>query len=379
MGRILFLIRRYCPGEAWTNRTLAYAKAFAEEGEDVWLYFLISDKKRTHYNIDIPGVKVVNLFENDGFLAKKSRHLSFLKNLISFKRQVRPGDKVFVYGGYEYQLYIGNQIRHKAKVFCEITEHPSIRGNRRFIEGSNGRKIKLLKRIDGLFVISKSLKEYYISHGIDSGKIHIINMFVDVSRFDRLHKTTKEKYVAYCGAVSYDKDGCDSLIRAFEIFHRTHPSYKLYIIGKGIGETVIPSLQKLAKNLQISDCVKFTGAVSPEKVPQLLFDASILALSRPDNLQAKNGFPTKLGEYLATGNPVVVTKVGEIPDFIEHKVNGVLAEPCNSVDFAEKLCWIAENPVIAHNIGTKGKELVSDEFNSSVQAKKALKYLNRER
>lgn len=376
MGRILFLIRRYCPGEAWTNRTLAYAKAFAEEGEDVWLYFLISDKKRTHYNIDIPGVKVVNLFENDGFLAKKSRHFSFLKNLISFKRQVRPGDKVFVYGGYEYQLYIGNQIRHKAKVFCEITEHPNIHGYSASITRSNARKIKLLKKIDGLFVISKSLKEYYISQGIDRGKVHIINMFVDMSRFDGLQKTTVEKFVAYCGAVSFKKDGCDTLIQAFSIFHKIHSNYKLYIIGKGIDETVMPSLQKLALDLQIADSVIFTGAVNPGKIPQLLYDASILALARPDNLQSKNGFPTKLGEYLATGNPVVVTKVGEIPDFIENKVNGLVAEPDNPADFAEKLCWIAENSIIARNIGAKGKELVLDEFNSMVQAKKALRCFN---
>ena len=110
-------------------------------------------------------------------------------------------------------------------------------------------------------------------------------------------------------------------------------------------------------------------------IPQLLFNASILALARPDNLQAKNGFPTKLGEYLATGNPVVVTKVGEIPNFIKHMINGLLAEPDNPVDFAEKLCWIVENPIMAQNIGAKGKELISNAFNSLAQSKKALQFI----
>ncbi len=375
MGKVLFLLRRYCPGEAWTNRVLAYAKSFAEEGEEVYLYFLISDKKRSYYSIDIPGVNVVNLFENDGFLAKRFRLLSFLKNLLVFKKSVQFGDKYFVYGGYEYQLCIASLIKHKAKVFCEITEHPAIYGNSRFINWSNVRKIKLLKNLDGLFVISKSLEQYYISQGIDSKKIHIINMFVDESRFIGLQRTVSEKYVAYCGAVSYEKDGCDTLIRAFNIFHKTHPSYKLYIIGKGVNEMVLPSLIKLTQELHITDSVIFTGAVPPEKIPQLLFNASILALARPDNLQAKNGFPTKLGEYLATGNPVVVTKVGEIPNFIKHMINGLLAEPDNPVDFAEKLCWIVENPIMAQNIGAKGKELISNAFNSLAQSKKALQFI----
>ena len=52
--------------------------------------------------------------------------------------------------------------------------------------------------------------------------------------------------------------------------------------------------------------MEFTGRTSPEVMPQILTDASILALARPNNVQSQNGFPTKLGEYLATGNPVAI-------------------------------------------------------------------------
>lgn len=61
MSRVILLNRRYCPGEAWTNRTLSYAKGFAELGEEVVIYYLIPDKKRNEYSIDIPGVKIVDL------------------------------------------------------------------------------------------------------------------------------------------------------------------------------------------------------------------------------------------------------------------------------------------------------------------------------
>lgn len=375
MGRIILLNRRYCPGEAWTNRTLAYAKGFAELGEEVVIYYLIPDKDRTEYTIDIPGVKVVDLWKNDGWLAKKNRLFSFVKNLLCFKREVRSGDKVFLYGGYDYQLWVAMKIRKYAKVFCEVTEHPDI-------NGTSKSKFKLvninesLKKLDGLFVISKALKDYYVGIGMDEDRVHVINMFVDANRFKLLSKTTNEKYIAYCGAVTYDKDGANILIEAFSKFYKTHQDYKLYIIGKGVGSNTIDDLKSLACSLGVIDNVVFTGQVSPEAMPQLLFNATILALARPNNLQAQNGFPTKLGEYLATSNPVVVTRVGEIPLFIKDSENGFLADP-NSESFAERLSYVADNYDSAQTVGAKGKELANCEFSYFRQSQIVLSVMNK--
>ncbi|MDE6284594.1 MAG: glycosyltransferase family 4 protein [Bacilli bacterium] len=374
MSRTLFLNRRFCPGEAWTNRILAYAKGLSELGEEVILFYLISDSKRTLYNINIPGIKVVNLWEKDGFFQKKIRALSFLTNLYRFKKYVRKGDKVFMYGGYDYQLKMSMALRKRAKVFCEITEHPKINGTSIF-------KINLininraLKKLNGLFVISNSLKNYYEKIGVSSNKIHISNMFVDTSRFIGLTKTTNQKYIAYCGTVSYNKDGVNILIEAFAKFIQKHPEYKLLIIGKAMTPIELDRLKELSKFLGVEQNVEFTGAIHPDKIPQILFNANILALSRPDNLQAQNGFPTKLGEYLATGNPVVVTRVGEIPLFIKHGINGYLSNP--DVDsFATQLTWVADNYKEALSVGQKGKELVFNDFSYLSQSRKVLNVIN---
>lgn len=208
--------------------------------------------------------------------------------------------------------------------------------------------------------------------GLDDNKVNVINMFVDIARFENLKKTGTQKYIAYCGAVSYYKDGCDCLIKAFSIFNKKHPDYNLYIIGKGIEPQVIPSLKLLAQQLGVEENIVFTGAIPPEKIPQILYDADILALARPNNLQAQYGFPTKLGEYLATGNPVVVTNVGEISDFINDGINGCIAIADNPTAFAEKLDWIVCHPNESRIMGINGKKLVSNQFNSIGQARKAL-------
>ena len=375
MPRIHILNRRFCPGEAWTNRILAYAKGFAEAGEDVVLYYIITDKQRTRPDVSIPGVKVVNLWESDGFIARKFKIVSFIKNLLRFPGMIEKGDRLFVYGGYDYQLQLAKWVRKKAKVFCEITEHPQVFESSASDHKKNLQKIKKMGGLDGLFVISNSLKEYFIKEGLPEKKVHVINMFVDTNRFIGLRKTTDEKYIAYCGAVSYDKDGANILIESFAKFYPQHKDYKLYIIGKSVEATVIEQLKELSQKLGVENNVVFTGAVDPKEMPQLLYNARILALARPDNLQAQNGFPTKLGEYLATGNPVVVTRVGEIPLFIKDMQNGFLAEP-NPESFSEKLSWVADNYVDALRIGKLGRELAFSEFSYARQSEIALRLMN---
>lgn len=374
-NRILILNRRYCSGEAWTNRVLAYAKGFAELGMDVKMCYLIGDKKHSHADINIPGVTVVNLWESDGWLARKFKIISFCKNILRFLKDVKLGDWVFQYGILDYQLWIADKLRSRAKLFCEVTEHPQYNSGSKIF--SKKKRLRLLRSLDALFVISHQLKSLYIDYGLDEERVHIVNMFVDSTRFEGLKKTTNEKYIAYCGAVSYDKDGVNILVEAFSKFHQSHMDYKLRIIGKGVESDVIEKLKKMAKEKGVSDFVDFTGPISPTEMPQLLYNASILALARPNNLQAQHGFPTKLGEYFATGNPVVVTEVGEISRFVTNMENGILAKPDDAKDFAEKLSWVADHPKEAKHIGQKGKLLVRNEFSYLHQSKVLLEFLNK--
>ena len=363
-NRLLIFNRRYCPGEAWTNRVLAYAKGFAELGMDVTIYYQISDRNRTRPSINIPRVKVVNLWENDGWFARKFRTISFVKNLFRFKKEVKVGDWVYQYGIRDYQLWLVNKLKSRAKIFCEVTEHPNFNGGSNFY--SERKRMKILRSLDALFVISNQLKSLYIDMGLDEDRIHIVNMFVDTTRFEGLKKTSKENYIAYCGAVSFDKDGVNILVEAFSKFYLNHKDYKLYIVGKGVESNVIEKLKDLAKKRGVAEAVVFTGPISPTEMPQMLYNAKILALARPDNLQAQNGFPTKLGEYLATGNPVVVTHVGEIPLFVKDGENGFLSNPN---DFADRLSFVADHYEVAINVGLAGKNLSCNAFSYLTQSK----------
>ena len=373
---IKLLCRRYIPGEAWTNRVLAYAKGLAELGCEVDLYYLITDDKRTPYTISIPGVRVIDMWEYDNNLERRWRMFSYFRNLYRFHRSLKNGDKVFVYGN-ETNL-IKASLKHGVDVYTEITEHP-------YKDNTNGKRgevridkeSKKLNRLNGLTVISHKLRDYYKSVGVKEDKIVISNMFVDSQRFNIDKDQSVTPYIAYCGIISVDKDGVDSLIKAFSLFHKDHPDYKLYIIGRFGSEKVRKTLELLIDEQGVKDRVVFTGQVFPEEMPKLLVNARILALARPNNLQAQNGFPTKLGEYLSTGNPAVVTAVGEIPLFIKDGYNAYLSAPDNPEAFAKKLGQVADNYDEAIEVGKRGKELAEMVFSYKSQSKVLYELMNR--
>ena len=171
-------------------------------------------------------------------------------------------------------------------------------------------------KVDKLFVISRNLKTYFSSIGVPSDKIEIINMTVDQSRFEGLQRNPKERYIAYCGKATNNKDGVNILIKSFSHISQVHPDVKLYIIGTPPNENDESGNMQLVGDLNLVDKVVFTGMVSHQDMPQMLKNAEVLVLARPSSKQADYGFPTKLGEYLLTENPVVITDVGNISDFL---------------------------------------------------------------
>ena len=152
---------------------------------------------------------------------------------------------------------------------------------------------------------------------------------------------------------------------------------KLYIVGNTPSKNDEAQNLQLIESLGISNYVVFTGIVPPEEMPQLLKNATMLALDRPDSLQARNGFPTKLGEYLLSANPVVVTKVGDIPLFLRDGYNALLAEERNPQEFAEKMCWIIEHPEEARIVGLNGSEIARIHFNNIIETQKIINRINK--
>ncbi len=268
---------------------------------------------------------------------------------------------------------------HNGDIYLEQTEHLLVSS-----QGFNTKEkqtfyYNICQKLKGIFVITQSLKQSYIEQGIDEKRLHIINMMVDTKRFSSLKKETpKIPYIAYCGTISNQKDGVNDLIRAFSIVADKNKHIQLYIIGAVPKADDENEILRLIKEFGLEKRVVMTGVVPSKEMPQILKNAEVLVLTRPNNLQAQNGFPTKLGEYLLTENPVVITKTGDIPLFLVDQKDALLATPGNYDEIAKKILWVLDNPSEAKKIGKNGAYVALQHFNYLTETRKIADIINNE-
>lgn len=380
---IYLVFPNYDSTTAGSIRFLAFASAFKKMGVDCKVVFLRPRPSyhRLEQSSDLPTV--IHLWRGNkdyrNPILKRLQYLFFYFSSFlhtkKFARALTPNDIIYLYNGMDYLHFF---LKSKCKVFHERTEYPEVSKATPF-NHLNKKYLKLLPKVDGLFVISTALKDYFAELGVPSNKIHILNMVVDASRFSEISKSGKaERYIAYCGTATNNKDGVDDLIRSFAIVAKEIKDIKLYIIGNAPVNDMTGNA-KLVADLNIRDRVVFTGRKKSSEIPQLLKDAEVLVLARPDNLQAKYGFPTKLGEYLMTANPVVVTRTSDIPLFLKDGETALLAEPRNCGEISEKIIWALNNKIEANTIGESGKQVAMTSFNSEIEAKKLFKIITEPR
>lgn len=362
----------YKPNSAELNRCLALCRGLKEQGAEIHLHFFRPDPERNRdagedgFEYHFHWGKC--LWKNK-FGAYFYAYYAFIKYMLTLKE----GDKVFFSGPSVYLplfMFVNKLKRKRIRVYHETTEHPSVVKMSK-VGILNKMYLAKCRSVDGLFVISTSLKTFFEAQGISGKKIHILNMVVDSNRFAYVEKrNVSEKYIAYCGTVDNNKDGVDDLIKAFHLVSNMHPDIKLYIIGGFLRREEQKSNLALIARLGLENRIVLTGMVAAADMPQLLSNAFCLALDRPDNLQAQYGFPTKLGEYLLTANPVVVTSVGDLGLFLKDKVSAYFARPSDYLDFADKLEYVITHPNEAREVGRRGKAVALSQFDYKVVAKK---------
>jgi glycosyltransferase involved in cell wall biosynthesis len=233
-----------------------------------------------------------------------------------------------------------------------------------------------LPNIDIFPVMTQTLIDYYNKYVGSKTKIFHLPMTVDLSRFSK--KTviinTKDHYIGYCGSMSNSKDGVIILIQSFIKIMDSYPDLNLYLAGPLRPEKDYLLQKKLISNNNAQERIKYVGLLSKEEMPGFLMGADLLALARPKSKQAEGGFPTKLGEYLATGNPVCVTNIGEIGNYLKDNESAYIAEP-DSVDSFVSVLKRALTDKNAHKIGLAGQKVAFENFNKDIQTKRLYEFL----
>jgi len=366
MLKIIVSLYKYKPTVASTIRVMAYIKNFLNMGHKVVLV-TTSDEE-----IDLKDDQLSLVLYNEYKRGTSSiaKILNDYRLVVATKKVHKRGDIIYTY---QVPLF-GFLYPKRWNVFYEETEVPMYGDNTGFKHRLSSRfRLYEVNRSKGLIVISKALKEYYTCIGVAKEKVLISNMFVDASRFDGIEKQDVSRYIAYCGGISNQKDGVDVLIKAFAKVVQQIKELNLYVVGRFVLPEEEVHDKQLVESLGIKDKVVFTGGIPSAEMPQMLKNADCLVLARPESKQAKYGFPTKLGEYLLTGNPVVVTAVGDIPLYLKNKQDAYLPEPGDVDGIASSIieALTSEN---AQKVGEAGCKVAMQSFNSTTESKKVIDF-----
>lgn len=352
-------------GSASCNRLFAYCHGFSELGYTAEIIA---------YNT----VRIDNFKGEDGVTLRmlpptklKNKYLriifSYIYLLYFLLFHTNRKDKMMIYGGYdELPIFL---LCRRSNIIHEITECPEIIGPYLL-------PLKFYfwccKKIQGMFVISENLKQYFVNKGVETNNITVVNIIVDADRFKNNENTVISEHITYCGIISRQKDGVDILLESFAELHKQFPSVRLKLIGRFGPDWDAEFCKSFLETNNLSDFVEFTGLVSPDQMPKLLKEAKILVLSRPQNKQSYYGFPTKLGEYLMAKRPVVVTDVGNIRNFLSDKVSAFIVKPNDKRDLLIALSYALHNESDAENVARNGYDVANQSFNCQIECKKMI-------
>jgi glycosyltransferase involved in cell wall biosynthesis len=178
---------------------------------------------------------------------------------------------------------------------------------------------------------------------------------IDRARFEMFSKmaTGGDPTRLICvGRLSPEK-GHAHLLSALARLSARGVEYHLDIVGTGQMESI---LRTQAERLGLGPRVTFHGYV-PYGPP--LFDlyrrAGALVLP-----SLTEGFPQVINEALSLGLPVVATRVGGIPSFLEHEVTALLMPPRDIPALAEAVQRIITDEALRQRLSRNGRALMGN-------------------
>ncbi len=185
-------------------------------------------------------------------------------------------------------------------------------------------------------------------------KASVVPLGVNPAEFYPSENASIELTILYAGNLIQAK-GVAYLVRALSKIVETVPETRLRIAGDGPEKR---NLQMLTESLRIEDNVEFLGAVPFPQMPGLFRQSSIFCL--PTLAEA---FGLGLLQAMASGIPVIASRVGGIPYFVEDGKSGYLVPSCDVDALVEKLLFLLQDPGKRAEMGAFNRQLVQSKYN----------------
>ncbi|AUX43777.1 glycosyltransferase [Sorangium cellulosum] len=217
---------------------------------------------------------------------------------------------------------------------------------------------------DEMVAVSHDLKRILVEDVKVRAPVRVIHNGIDGSRFVRAQQGDARariraelgigegEFVFGCAVVHIEQKGLRFLIDAAPEVLRRVPEARFVIAGDG---PLRPDLQRRARDAGLGDRVIFPGYRSD--VPELIssFDTYVLP-------SLWEGLPLALLEALALGKPIVASRVGGVPEIVEHGQDGFLVPSANPGALVEHLSRVARDEALRERARTRGPVKFAEQF-----------------
>ena len=179
------------------------------------------------------------------------------------------------------------------------------------------------------------------------------------------HRDDDGPLLVFVGRLVSEK-GVFDLLDAVRLLRADFPGVSALIVGEGPSRQ---ALEEYAVTIDVSDRVHFTGWISPDRVVAHMAAGDVVV--GPSKM-GEDGWVEALGltmvEAMASGSPLVASRIGGIPDVVIDGETGILIEPGSPPSIAAAVRWLINHPTDAKRIGAAGKRRARDLFSREASA-----------
>lgn len=388
--RILFLFNGVYPnGMAMCKRLHLYAKGLLEHGNNPEVFFPSDNGSQSKGYYE--GVQFSSYrnpaFSNHFILRPINRFFASFYYAHFCYISAKKYKIIFTtsFGWFTDLLIIIGAHFGDAKVVIELNENPySPEGGR--LDPEWLRKVRRLLTLnlpfrvaDGFIVISKSLEDLVCKFKKNSAQVIRVPIIVEDINTDDTDKTRPEHpYILHAGALSETKDGMIAVFEAFaEACKRTPIPLRFIFTINIMSPKLKRKIDRIIAQNGLEDRVLFKGLLSVKEVDKLRASSAMAIVNKPSNWQNDYNFPTKLGELLITGTPVIASSTGEMNRYLSDNETAFMVPANESNAIAKKIIYILNNPDIALKVGNNGRKLALESFHYTHYSKRLADFFNR--
>lgn len=228
------------------------------------------------------------------------------------------------------------------------------------------------KKADAFIAVSNFVKEEtnkYLSY--HNKPIEIIPNPVATNQFQPVTSFFDSYSIVFVGTV-YPKKGLENLLEALKYVIKKYPKAHLNIYGREWcfpDNTSYTTLLKSKCDKELLSNITFHGAVDHSKLPKIYQGAHVCVF--PSLIESQG---IVVIEAMATGKVVVFSKIPIGYEMIVPLETGLLVNPLDPKDIAEKIIWVFENDAESSQIGINARKYIKETFDIAVILNKNIQF-----